>query len=366
VAEAVAVAAPKPTTWIGKRLPWLAAAKPGTGHEWVLYAINFFMLYQGITVWRGWQLSPARNFMVRFQQSSVNRFFHNRSLRQIQRAAAKELAASAASRGGAQAPKTLGYVRRMRASEASWRARRAGERGERAGERSELLGERSEREREASTKKTTCPRTCRRKGRRGARRRARSRAIGSRSCARSRKEDDLSADMSQKGSEGGAKKSWIQGHRLTLLCSLAQRRRPVCGGSGSQELEGVRVPVCGGSGSQDVLEGMRGRTCAPPLMAPHPPLRPARLHMAPHPPAAGEVAHVLGRTCARPHMCSAAHVLGRTCARPHMCSCARPHLCSAAHVLGRTCARPHMCSAAHVLGRTCARLQGTSLYTLKS
>ncbi|GMI58222.1 hypothetical protein TeGR_g2704 [Tetraparma gracilis] len=108
VAEAVAVAAPKPTTWIGKRLPWLAAAKPGTGHEWVLYAINFFMLYQGITVWRGWQLSPARNFMVRFQQSSVNRFFHNRSLRQIQRAAAKELAASAASRGGAQAPKALG------------------------------------------------------------------------------------------------------------------------------------------------------------------------------------------------------------------------------------------------------------------
>jgi hypothetical protein len=27
-------------------------------------------------------------------------------------------------------------------------------------------------------------------------------------------------------------------------------------------------------------------------------------------------------------------------------------MCSAAHVLGRTCARPHMCSAAHVLCRT--------------
>jgi hypothetical protein len=48
------------------------------------------------------------------------------------------------------------------------------------------------------------------------------------------------------------------------------------------------------------------------------------------PPAAGEVAHVLGRTCARPHMSSAAHALR-----------------SAAHALGRTCARPHMCARPH-------------------
>jgi hypothetical protein len=57
-----------------------------------------------------------------------------------------------------------------------------------------------------------------------------------------------------------------------------------------------KVPVCGGSGSS----GGAPRT----------------------PPAAGEVA------------CSASHMLGRTCARPHMCSAARaPH---AAHMLGRT------------------------------
>jgi hypothetical protein len=51
------------------------------------------------------------------------------------------------------------------------------------------------------------------------------------------------------------------------------------------------------------------------------------------PPAAGEVAHVLG-PCARPHLCSA-HVLGRTCARLHMCSGAQYLTPAHSYVPGR-------------------------------
>jgi hypothetical protein len=45
------------------------------------------------------------------------------------------------------------------------------------------------------------------------------------------------------------------------------------------------------------------------------------------PPAAGDVALVLGRTCARPHKCSLAQVLARTSARSHksMCTCPPPY-----------------------------------------
>jgi hypothetical protein len=71
-----------------------------------------------------------------------------------------------------------------------------------------------------------------------------------------------------------------------------------CGGSGQN-----RGPSCSCSSAAEAgrISGCRGETPRTP-------------------PTAGEVAHELG-------MFSAAHVLGRTCARPHMCS--------AAHVLGR-------------------------------
>jgi hypothetical protein len=86
---------PRPPTWFQRKFPLLHAIKPTDKHEIVLYAINFFMIYQGVSLWRGWVHSPARAAVMRWQASGISRFLRHRELRLIQRKAAMELAKSA-------------------------------------------------------------------------------------------------------------------------------------------------------------------------------------------------------------------------------------------------------------------------------
>jgi hypothetical protein len=129
-------------------------------------------------------------------------------------------------------------------------------------------------------------------------------------------------EASAKKCRRGAQKDRLRQKRAAGLASetRAVETPRLRGGSGHKRSEAAEAGK---------RRGCRGET------PPNPPLLPARSRMCPFaPPAAGEVAHALGRTCARPI---------RTCARP-IRTCARPHRSAAP--LSRTYALPHMRLAA--------------------
>lgn len=65
------------------------------GHEIVLYAMNFIMIYQSVRIWRNWQTSPLSAAIARWNNSKINRilqFVNGRKAARIAAKAAREAA----------------------------------------------------------------------------------------------------------------------------------------------------------------------------------------------------------------------------------------------------------------------------------
>ena len=84
---------PHRASWLTRMLPdkWrYGVPKPNLrGHEVVLYALNFVLVYQSIKVWKNWDSSPVSAMIKQWNHSRLNRFINYVNAKKAARLAAK-------------------------------------------------------------------------------------------------------------------------------------------------------------------------------------------------------------------------------------------------------------------------------------